>query len=71
MSCNKQLTDHRSSVTDLIVQDGQKAPSEVYSCSVDGTVLAWNVRTLRVISRFQLPSGGLTSIRLHGGRLWC
>ncbi|XP_078209161.1 DENN domain-containing protein 3 isoform X7 [Callithrix jacchus] len=71
MSCNKQLTDHRSSVTDLIVQDGQKAPSEVYSCSVDGTVLAWNVRTLRVTSRFQLPSGGLTSIRLHGGRLWC
>uniref|UniRef100_A0A2K5E160 DENN domain containing 3 n=1 Tax=Aotus nancymaae TaxID=37293 RepID=A0A2K5E160_AOTNA len=71
MSCNKQLTDHRSSVTDLIVQDGQKAPSEVYSCSVDGTVLAWNVRTLRVTSRFQLLSGGLTSIRLHGGRLWC
>lgn len=44
---------------------------EVYSCSVDGTVLAWNVSTLRVTSRFQLPSGGLSSIRLHNGRLWC
>nr|XP_008541060.1 PREDICTED: DENN domain-containing protein 3 isoform X1 [Equus przewalskii] len=71
MSCNKQLTDHRSSVTDLVVQDTAEAPREVYSCSVDGTVLAWNVSTLRVTSRFQLPSGGLSSIRLHNGRLWC
>ncbi|XP_008071354.1 DENN domain-containing protein 3 [Carlito syrichta] len=71
MSCNKQLTDHRSSVTDLIVQDGEKAPSVVYSCSIDGMVLVWNVSTLKVTSRFQLPCGGLTSIRLHGGRLWC
>ncbi|XP_011905350.1 PREDICTED: DENN domain-containing protein 3 isoform X7 [Cercocebus atys] len=71
MSCNKQLTDHCSSVTDLIVQDGQRVPSEVYSCSMDGTVLAWNVSTLQVTSRFQLSSGGLTSIRLHGGCLWC
>ncbi|XP_077800256.1 DENN domain-containing protein 3 isoform X2 [Macaca mulatta] len=73
MSCNKQLTDHCSSVTDLIVQDGQRVPrcSEVYSCSMDGTVLAWNVSTLQVTGRFQLSSGGLTSIRLHGGRLWC
>uniref|UniRef100_A0A8I5N2C0 DENN domain containing 3 n=1 Tax=Papio anubis TaxID=9555 RepID=A0A8I5N2C0_PAPAN len=73
MSCNKQLTDHCSSVTDLIVQDGQRVArcSEVYSCSMDGTVLAWNVSTLQVTSRFQLSSGGLTSIRLHGGCLWC
>lgn len=26
MSCNKQLTDHCSSVTALIVQDGHRAP---------------------------------------------
>lgn len=45
--------------------------SQVYSCSVDGTVLVWNVSTLRVTSRFQLPSGGLSSIGLHGGCLWC
>ncbi|XP_014643509.1 PREDICTED: DENN domain-containing protein 3, partial [Ceratotherium simum simum] len=71
MSCSKQLTDHRTSVTGLVVRDGTEAPREVYSCSVDGTVLAWNVSTLRVTSSFQLPSGGLSSIRLHDGRLWC
>nr|XP_027806499.2 DENN domain-containing protein 3 isoform X2 [Marmota flaviventris] len=70
MSCNKQLTDHRSAVTGLAVQDGKK-PSQVFSCSLDGTVLAWNVSTLQVTSRFQLPSGGLTSISLHSGHLWC
>lgn len=47
------------------------APSKVYSCSMDGTVLAWNVSTLQVTGRFQLSSSGLTSIRLHGDRLWC
>ncbi|XP_036119777.1 DENN domain-containing protein 3 isoform X1 [Molossus molossus] len=71
MSCNKQLADHRASVTGLVVPDGTDAPSQVYSCSVDGTVLEWNVSTLQVTSRFQLPSGGLSSIRMHGGCLWC
>lgn len=45
--------------------------SEVYSCSADGMVLVWNVRTLRVTSRLQLPSGRLSSLRLHSGHLWC
>lgn len=45
--------------------------SEVYSCSLDGTVLAWNVSTLEVNSRFQLPCCGLTSISLHSSSLWC
>ncbi|XP_026919600.1 DENN domain-containing protein 3 isoform X3 [Acinonyx jubatus] len=69
MSCNKQLTDHRSGVTGFAVQSG--APSKVYSCSTDGTVLAWNVSSLRVTSRLQLPGGGLSSIRLHDDCLWC
>ncbi|XP_047639109.1 DENN domain-containing protein 3 isoform X4 [Phacochoerus africanus] len=69
MSCHKQLTDHRASVTGLVVQDG--APSAVYSCSADGTVLAWNVSSLRVTSRFQVPGNGLSSITLYGDRLWC
>lgn len=43
----------------------------MYSCSADGTVLAWNASTLRVTSRFQLPGGRLSSISLHGGHLWC
>ncbi|XP_029403722.1 DENN domain-containing protein 3 [Mus pahari] len=70
MSCNKQLTDHRSPVTGLAVHNGKK-PSEIYSCSLDGTVIAWNVSTLRVISRFQLSYGGLLSISLHNDRIWC
>ncbi|XP_039088930.1 DENN domain-containing protein 3 isoform X1 [Hyaena hyaena] len=69
MSCNKQLTDHRAGVTGLAVQSG--TPSKVYSCSTDGTVLAWNVSTLRVTGRFQLSGGRLSSIRLHDGCLWC
>ncbi|XP_020012516.1 DENN domain-containing protein 3 isoform X2 [Castor canadensis] len=70
MSCNKQLTDHRASVTGLTVQDSRKS-REVYSCSRDGMVLAWNVSTLRVTSQFQLPCGGLTAISLHSSHLWC
>lgn len=70
MSCNKQLTDHRSPVTGLAVHNGKK-PSEIYSCSLDGTVIAWNVSTLRVISRFQLSYGDLLSISLHNDRVWC
>ncbi|XP_032171800.1 DENN domain-containing protein 3 isoform X3 [Mustela erminea] len=69
MSCNKQLTDHRSGVTDLAVQSG--TPSKVYSSSTDGTILAWNASTLRVTNRFQLPGGRLSSISLHDGCLWC
>ena len=46
-------------------------PSTVYSCSADGTVLAWNASSLRVTGRFQVPGGGLSAIRPHGGRLWC
>uniref|UniRef100_A0A8C3WFS8 DENN domain-containing protein 3 n=1 Tax=Catagonus wagneri TaxID=51154 RepID=A0A8C3WFS8_9CETA len=71
MSCNKQLTDHRAGVTGLVAQDGTQAPSTVYSCSVDGTVLAWDVSSLRVTSRFQVPGDGLSSITLHSDRLWC
>ncbi|KAK1331862.1 hypothetical protein QTO34_007538 [Cnephaeus nilssonii] len=71
MSCNKQLTEHRASVTGFVVQDGPDAPSQVYSCSVDGAVLAWDVSTLQVTRRLQLPSSGLSSIQLHAGCLWC
>uniref|UniRef100_A0A5F8H6Q1 DENN domain containing 3 n=2 Tax=Monodelphis domestica TaxID=13616 RepID=A0A5F8H6Q1_MONDO len=73
MSCNKQLTDHRSSIMDLIVEDGNKesSSSEVYSCSLDGVVIAWNASTLKVNRRFHLPCQTLTSIKLHNGRLWC
>lgn len=45
--------------------------SEVYSCSVDGTVIAWNISTLKVNRRFQLPYETVTSIQFYKNRLWC
>ncbi|XP_054841664.1 DENN domain-containing protein 3 [Eublepharis macularius] len=71
MSCNKQLNDHRSEVMDIIVQDRDSISSEAYSCSLDGTVIAWNISTLKVNRRFQLPCETLTSIKFHDNRLWC
>uniref|UniRef100_A0A452V3C9 DENN domain-containing protein 3 n=1 Tax=Ursus maritimus TaxID=29073 RepID=A0A452V3C9_URSMA len=60
-----------STCTDLEIAHCQEGPRVVYSCSADGTVLAWNVSSLRVTSRFQLPGGRLSSISLHDGHLWC
>lgn len=54
-----------------MLRDRAQGPSEAYSCSADGTVLAWNVRSLRVTNRFQLPCGGLLALTPHGGHLWC
>ncbi|XP_050177628.1 DENN domain-containing protein 3 [Myiozetetes cayanensis] len=71
MSCNKQLNDHRSDVTDIIVENKNGTPSEAYSSSLDGTVIAWNVSTLKVNRVFQLPCQNLTSIKLHNDQLWC
>ncbi|KAJ7419226.1 DENN domain containing 3 [Willisornis vidua] len=71
MSCNKQLNDHRSDVTDIIVEHKNGIPSEAYSSSLDGTVIAWNTSTLKVNRVFQLPCQSLTSIKLHNDQLWC
>ncbi|XP_013048818.3 DENN domain-containing protein 3 [Anser cygnoides] len=71
MSCNKQLNDHRSDITDIIVEKKNGIPSEAYSSSLDGTVIAWNISTLKVNRAFQLPCQNLTSIKLHNDQLWC
>ncbi|XP_036293380.1 DENN domain-containing protein 3 isoform X2 [Pipistrellus kuhlii] len=71
MSCNRQLTEHRAGVTGFVVQDVPDAPSQVYSCSADGAVLVWDVSSLQVTRRLQLPGSGLSSIQLHAGCLWC
>uniref|UniRef100_A0A8C9W8E9 DENN domain-containing protein 3 n=1 Tax=Scleropages formosus TaxID=113540 RepID=A0A8C9W8E9_SCLFO len=60
MSCNKQLTEHRSEVTDF-----------AYSCSADGIVILWDVATLRVRKQYRLNCDRLLSIQLVGGTLWC
>uniref|UniRef100_A0A7M4F8G9 DENN domain containing 3 n=1 Tax=Crocodylus porosus TaxID=8502 RepID=A0A7M4F8G9_CROPO len=71
MSCNKQLNDHRSDVMDIVVEQRNSIPSQAYSCSLDGTVIAWNISTLKVNDIFQLPCQNLTSIKLHNDWLWC
>ncbi|RLW13314.1 hypothetical protein DV515_00000571 [Chloebia gouldiae] len=71
MSCNKQLNDHRSDVTDIIVEKRNGTPSEAYSSSLDGMVIAWNISTLKVNRVCQLPCQNLTSMKLHNDQLWC
>ncbi|XP_050796560.1 DENN domain-containing protein 3 isoform X3 [Gopherus flavomarginatus] len=71
MSCNKQLNDHRAHITDIIVENRYSVSSEAYSCSLDGTVIAWNINTLKVNRRLQLPCKDLFSVKLHDNRLWC
>ncbi|ETE61087.1 DENN domain-containing protein 3, partial [Ophiophagus hannah] len=71
MSCNKQLNDHRREIVDIVVDTRESLPSEVYSCSVDGTVIAWNISSLKVNRQFQLPLETVTSIQFYKNRLWC
>ncbi|XP_019383764.1 PREDICTED: DENN domain-containing protein 3 [Gavialis gangeticus] len=71
MSCNKQLNDHRSDVMDIVVEQRNSIPSQAYSCSLDGTLIAWNISTLKVNDIFQLPCQNLTSVKLHNDWLWC
>uniref|UniRef100_A0A4W5P760 DENN domain-containing protein 3 n=1 Tax=Hucho hucho TaxID=62062 RepID=A0A4W5P760_9TELE len=63
MSCNKQLTDHRSEVTGL--------PTVAYSCSAEGTVMVWDVSTLQVRKQFRVSCDRLQSVQLCNGTLWC
>ncbi|XP_067834570.1 DENN domain-containing protein 3 isoform X2 [Heptranchias perlo] len=74
MSCNKQLTEHCTDVTGMVLDDrGSKfSQKQVYSCSLDGRVICWDVSTLAIRTNFQLPNcHKLTAIKLHNYMLWC
>ncbi|XP_059502178.1 DENN domain-containing protein 3 isoform X1 [Stegostoma tigrinum] len=74
MSCNKQLTEHFSDVTDMVLEDkGSKfSQKQVYSCSLDGRIISWDVHTLEIKTNFQLSNcHKLTAIKLHNSMLWC
>ncbi|XP_063055848.1 DENN domain-containing protein 3 [Engraulis encrasicolus] len=73
MSCHKQLTEHRSEVTDLAMEDRQDTYSQTlaYSCSVDGLVIVWDVSSLKLRRQFHLSCGKLTSMQLYNRTLWC
>ncbi|KAK6960212.1 DENN domain-containing protein 3, partial [Biomphalaria glabrata] len=69
LSCNKTLTDHPDLVADIVLTpDGRHA----YSASVDGTVIKWEVQTLRRVRRFRLSDAkSLRFIKLYDNKLWC
>uniref|UniRef100_A0A8C7RTE1 DENN domain-containing protein 3 n=1 Tax=Oncorhynchus mykiss TaxID=8022 RepID=A0A8C7RTE1_ONCMY len=70
MSCNKQLTEHRHEVMDFALEESDKM-RQTYSCSADGTVILWDLSTLKVKKQFQLTCDRLMSIQLFNGTLWC
>ncbi|XP_078071876.1 DENN domain-containing protein 3 isoform X2 [Mustelus asterias] len=74
MSCNKQLTEHCTDVTDMVLEDqGSKlSHKQVHSCSLDGRIICWDVNTLAIKTNFQLPNcHKLTAIKFHNSTLWC
>ncbi|XP_035285111.1 DENN domain-containing protein 3 isoform X2 [Anguilla anguilla] len=73
MSCNKQLTEHRSEVTAFALEGrtDKYSPVQAYSCSIDGTVIIWDTSTLQVRKQVRLTCDRLQSIQLFSGTLWC
>ncbi|XP_062842289.1 DENN domain-containing protein 3 [Trichomycterus rosablanca] len=73
MSCNKQLTEHRAEVTGLALEERPDKFSHLlaYSCSIDGTVIVWDVATLQKKRDIHLNCNRLQCLQIHGGKLWC
>ncbi|XP_010871469.2 DENN domain-containing protein 3 isoform X2 [Esox lucius] len=73
MSCNQQLTEHRSEVTGMALGEryDKYGPRLAYSCSAEGTVISWDVSTLRLRKSFRLSCDHLQSVKLCSGSLWC
>ncbi|KAM4724802.1 DENN domain-containing protein 3 isoform 2-T2 [Anableps anableps] len=71
MVCNRQLTEHRAEVTGLALDNEKYCHKVAYSCSAEGTVMAWEVSTLQVKRHFRLSCNRLQSVYSCGGFLWC
>ncbi|XP_077363503.1 DENN domain-containing protein 3 [Festucalex cinctus] len=71
MVCNRQLTDHRSEVTGLALDTDKYSQKVAYSCSAEGTVMAWDVSTLQVKKNFRLSCDRLHSVYSYNVTLWC
>ncbi|XP_051721391.1 DENN domain-containing protein 3 [Ctenopharyngodon idella] len=75
MLCHKQLTEHHREVTDFALEklspENRLSQAQVYSCSADGTVIVWDVPSLKVKRQFHLPCDRLQSIQVHSDALWC
>uniref|UniRef100_A0A8C2GJZ8 DENN/MADD domain containing 3b n=1 Tax=Cyprinus carpio TaxID=7962 RepID=A0A8C2GJZ8_CYPCA len=75
MLCHKQLTEHRGEVTDFALEklkpENRSSQAQVYSCSADGTVIIWDVPSLKVKRQFHLSCDRLQSIQVYNDALWC
>ncbi|XP_077071734.1 DENN domain-containing protein 3 [Siphateles boraxobius] len=75
MLCHKQLTEHHVEVTDFALEklspENRLSQAQVYSCSADGTVIVWDVPSLKVKMQFHLSCDRLQSIQVHNDALWC
>lgn len=75
MLCHKQLTEHHFEVTDFALEklnpENRSSQAQVYSCSADGTVIIWDVPSLKVKRQFHLSCDRLQSIQVYNDVLWC
>ncbi|XP_072371450.1 DENN domain-containing protein 3-like isoform X2 [Scyliorhinus torazame] len=75
MTCNKRLVGHRNQVSDMIqekMEESGDRTSQIYSCSLDGSILLWDPGLMEMKSQFQLPQcWRLKSISLHHNKIWC
>ncbi|BFZ11081.1 hypothetical protein BsWGS_14120 [Bradybaena similaris] len=69
VSCNNTLTDHPDLVVDIVLANQGR---HAYSASVDGTIIRWELQTLRAVKKIQLSeTQSLRSIKLYDNKLWC
>ncbi|XP_067304595.1 DENN domain-containing protein 3 isoform X2 [Pseudorasbora parva] len=75
MLCHKQLTEHHGEVTDFTLEklspENRLKQAQVYSCSADGTVIVWDIPSLKVKRQFHLSCDRLQSIQFYNDALWC
>ncbi|XP_059837035.1 DENN domain-containing protein 3-like [Hypanus sabinus] len=75
LTCHRRLIAHRNQVTGMwqeILPGGEGGASQVYSCSLDGTIVLWDPASMEMKSQFQLEQcWQLTSIALHRNHIWC
>ncbi|KAM9738310.1 DENN domain-containing protein 3 isoform 3-T3 [Menidia menidia] len=71
MICNRQLTEHRAEVTGLSLDNEKYSQKVAYSCSAEGTIMAWDVSTLQVKRQFRLSCDRLQSVHSLNTALWC
>ncbi|XP_075067760.1 DENN domain-containing protein 3 [Mixophyes fleayi] len=69
LSCNKQLSDHRAELVDIVLDNSHGQRRIAYSCSADGVVFTWDVNTLKIHYRFQLPYRDITSMKMNNDLL--